>query len=688
MRNLFRLYLTIILATACLQGLSAQGPTTVSGRVTDEKGEPFPYVNIYIEGTVCGTTTEEDGTFSFRYDGTEGTLCASMIGYEDFKTRLNPGQNYLIKLQPASSVLNQSVVVGSTFLLRGNSTWDKMEATDLVTGGAFMGNLATTIQSLPGAQASAESGTLRVRGGSDRENQVYIDGMRVLFPYTVSAEGTQKRLRFSPFIFEGINFSSGGYSSEYADALSGVLPMDTKDKSEITKSGINIANTGAGGGGTKAFRNGSVSFNADYIDLGWYGTFFPDNTDWIEPYRNLSTGLQWRAQTSPTGTLKSFTLYDFTHLVQATGDGRRMKIQENNIFSNLTYKDTDIRGWNVFAGAAVSARLRDYAEVLEAGDMYDENEGELHLKLRASKRIARHFRVSFGVEDMVHKYEDRYRFMDIDASSPLDFNYASANASLVWNPKSNLFIEMSGRGEYRTGSDRFSINPRLAVNYEAGPWKLSAIAGRYTQTPEIKWMLKDKALDDESCMHYVLGAHYSRNRHLFRAEAYYKDYDSMVLLENGLPTMEGNGFAKGLDFYYMGPAAKNLDLTFSYTWGLAGRRNGENPEMRVPDYFTRHNAYAMARYYLSPLRTIIAVTDRFASGRAGVAKPYNSLDLGITFLINPKLLVYTSVTNVTARKNNFGTLDGKKAIVNNDRSIYIGVYITLSGNTAYDVSNF
>ncbi|MBQ3916869.1 MAG: hypothetical protein II693_01890, partial [Bacteroidales bacterium] len=115
---------------------------------------------------------------------------------------------------------------------------------------------------------------------------------------------------------------------------------------------------------------------------------------------------------------------------------------------------------------------------------------------------------------------------------------------------------------------------------------------------------------------------------------------------------------------------------------------GENPEMHVPDYFTRHNAYAMARYFLSPLRTIIAVTDRFAAGRAGVAKPYNSLDLGITFLIHPKLLIYTSVTNVTARKNNFGTLDGKKAIVNNDRSIYLGVYITLSGNTAYDVSNF
>nr|PZN50891.1 MAG: hypothetical protein DIU61_14300 [Bacteroidota bacterium] len=38
----------------------------VSGRVTDELGNPLPGVNILIKGTTLGTTTDSNGTYGFK----------------------------------------------------------------------------------------------------------------------------------------------------------------------------------------------------------------------------------------------------------------------------------------------------------------------------------------------------------------------------------------------------------------------------------------------------------------------------------------------------------------------------------------------------------------------------------------------------------------------------------------------
>ncbi len=53
----------------------------VTGKVTDEDGNPLPGVNIIITGTLTGTITNVDGNYSIEVDDPDATLEFSFIGY-------------------------------------------------------------------------------------------------------------------------------------------------------------------------------------------------------------------------------------------------------------------------------------------------------------------------------------------------------------------------------------------------------------------------------------------------------------------------------------------------------------------------------------------------------------------------------------------------------------------------------
>lgn len=140
-------------------------------------------------------------------------------------------------------------------------------------------------------------------------------------------------------------------------------------------------------------------------------------------------------------------------------------------------------------------------------------------------------------------------------------------------------------------------------------------------------------------------------------------------------------------------------LLCSYSFNLARRKYQEYTELTTPQYATRHNAALVLKYTVSRLQTIIGLTDRFSSGRPyhnpnlsgwmnDEVKPYNTLDLGITYLASKKVIVHASATNILGRKNEFGRIDGQPVLASSDHFFYIGVFITLGKKAAYDVSSF
>ena len=72
-----------MMALCSAAALTAQG---VSGRVTNEFGEPVPFANVLVQETGLGTTTDDEGRYQLNLT-TEGSyrLIFSSLGYESYK---------------------------------------------------------------------------------------------------------------------------------------------------------------------------------------------------------------------------------------------------------------------------------------------------------------------------------------------------------------------------------------------------------------------------------------------------------------------------------------------------------------------------------------------------------------------------------------------------------------------------
>jgi Domain of unknown function (DUF4139)/N-terminal domain of unknown function (DUF4140) len=81
------------------------------GRVTDDKGQPVSYASVVIKGTTQGTTTDANGFYKIKANGTSQTLMVSSVGYESYE--FAAGNSFVnINLTPITSNLSEVVVTG------------------------------------------------------------------------------------------------------------------------------------------------------------------------------------------------------------------------------------------------------------------------------------------------------------------------------------------------------------------------------------------------------------------------------------------------------------------------------------------------------------------------------------------------------------------------------------------------
>ncbi|HQG68355.1 MAG TPA: carboxypeptidase-like regulatory domain-containing protein, partial [Paludibacteraceae bacterium] len=91
---------------------SQQSGKIITGRVTDNKGEPLIGVNVVEAGTTNGTVTDVDGNYSLKLTTSNPILNVSYIG---FKTQIiNVGNRSVvnISMEEETSFLDEVVVVG------------------------------------------------------------------------------------------------------------------------------------------------------------------------------------------------------------------------------------------------------------------------------------------------------------------------------------------------------------------------------------------------------------------------------------------------------------------------------------------------------------------------------------------------------------------------------------------------
>ncbi|MFA7472826.1 MAG: SusC/RagA family TonB-linked outer membrane protein, partial [Spirosomataceae bacterium] len=84
----------------------------VRGKVTDEKGDPLPGVNILVKGTQQGTTTDGSGNFALNVPNEEAVLVFSFVGYRSVELRVGSQTEINVALEIDEKGLEEVVVVG------------------------------------------------------------------------------------------------------------------------------------------------------------------------------------------------------------------------------------------------------------------------------------------------------------------------------------------------------------------------------------------------------------------------------------------------------------------------------------------------------------------------------------------------------------------------------------------------
>lgn len=688
--------------------------TTISGVVVNKKGIPVADANIYLEGTYDGSSSDEQGKFSFETSekGIQ-TLIVSYITFEPFLliAEVSKMNDLQITLQEDVNSLGTVMLSAGTFSTGNTSKMSVLKPLDIVTTASAVGDFVGALQTLPGTTTVAEDGRLFVRGGDAGETQIFVDGIRVFTPYTSTANNVPVRGRFNSFLFDGITFSTGGYSAEYGQALSSVLLLNTIDEPVQEKTDISVMSLGGELAHTKKWESSSLSLSASYINLTPYRAVFSDRNDWIKPFETASGEMVFR-QKIGSGLLKLYSAFDNTQFEVKQEDinfpeGIGFTLNNQNFYTNVSFSDTWNRGWSVFAGGSYTyakSKLRINEALI--GDL--ENSG--HLKLKVSKRFDNRFRMNFGIEQLVTDFDESYR--DSSQTARLDFNntIAAAFTEADWVFSRKIALKLGLRGDYCLLQDEGILSPRASFAYKTSKnGQLSLAYGDFFQQQDNGILKFNSKLESQHAQHYILNYQYAARNRIFHAELYRKNYNNLVVYEDSVLTpttvfsAAGEGYAQGLDLFWRdNESVRNLDYWISYSFLDTERKYKDYPKEAVPPFVNRHNLSIVTKYWINKWKSQFGTSYQFASGRTytdfntpgflqNKTKSYNDISLSWAYLLSQQKILFVSVSNVLGFKNvngyqyaNTPSPDGvfarREIQPSSDRFFFVGFFWTISSD--------
>ena len=691
------------------------GQTTISGKVVDEKKKPIEGANVFLDGTYDGTSSDAEGNFKFSTSA-KGiqVLKITFLSFESLEQNITV-ENYQQQTFTLRESVNSldAVVINAGMLQAGDKARvSVLKPLDIVTTAGSAGDIVSALQTLPGTQTVGESGRLFVRGGESDETQTFVDGLRVAQPYGASANNVPTRGRFSPFLFSGISFSTGGYSAEYGEALSSVLLLNTIDEPVQEQTEISLMTVGLGLSNTQKWKKSSLSVNTAYIDLAPYQVAIPQAVDWNRPFQSLSGEAVYRYQFD-NGLLKIYTAFDASRfdLNQENINSQikdRVNINNNNLYFNAVYKGFLVNNWQLITGMSYGLGQN---KIDLNQDFINNEENALHLKMKVFSKISNRFKVSFGGDYFNTKFDESYtpfqqNSVNTGYYAGISAFYSEADYFFSKKLAFNFGIRASNNDLLHT----LSASPRASVAYKTGKYNQFSFAyGKFEQAPKAEYLKYSNQFDNEKTQHYILNYSFAKEGTTLRAEAYYKRYTDLVKFDTQNPVYNstyensGCGYAKGLDvFWREDKRIKNLEYWISYSFIDTQRDYRNYSQEATPSFVAKHTASIVTKYWISSLRSQLGITYNFNSGRPyenpntdgflnEKTKTFSNLNLGWAYLISPQKILYFSMSNVLGTNNVFGyeyannpnqqgIYQSKAIVPTASRFIFVGFFWTISAD--------
>ena len=690
--------------------------TRVTGQVTDVNGEGLTGANIYLEGTYDGTTSNLDGQFILESSETgEQILRIEFIGFKGFQEAIVLDGRTIdlnqITLKEELNELNAVTITAGTFEAGDKKKSIALSSIDMVTTDGSSGDVYGALQALPGTTTVGESGRLFVKGGDSRESKTFIDGTLVYVPYSSSSPNTSVRGRFSPFMFSGMMFSTGGYSAEYGQALSSVLSLQTNAMQVEDQLNISLLSVGAELGGTRSWDKASLTSTVSYYNLAPYMKVVPQYTTWEKEPQSLAGDLSFRLKTGKSGLLKFYTTINRSGLttieenLNQPGSKIKYKLVNDNYFLNASWIGELRKDWILSTGFSYTNNMDKVA--MESMKINEALQGT-HAKLTLKHRISDRIKIMAGTEWYYKSFGMEYPGAETGKQTSYVNNTLTGFMESELYASSRFITRVGVRYEYSDYLKRSSLAPRLSTACKlGGAGQLSLAYGWFFQDPDDKYLLYTPGLEFERADHITLNYLYNKEQRMLRSELYFKNYKNLVKFdrseeqEYSFINNGGKGHAYGLDLFWRDKKSiRNGEYWISYSYIESLRNYLDYPQQAIPGFSSKHNLSLVYKHWIESLRSMLGTSYHYSSPRhynnpnskefnGELTKAYHSLNMNWSLLLRQNVILYFTVSNILGYEQEYGrsyaSTPGPGGIYNSTpilpsakRWFLAGCFITLS----------
>jgi vitamin B12 transporter len=562
---------------------------------------------------------------------------------------------------------------------------------DILTTGGANADIAAAVKTLPGAQQIGESEGLFVRGGAGYETKQYIDGTVVNNPFFSSIPDIATRGRFSPTLFKGTVFSTGGYSALYGQALSSALILESIDLPEQSQASASLSPLFVGGGFQQLANNKKSSWgvNYGYVNLALYFKVVKQKPDYFQVPAFHNADANFRFKTKNGGMIKYYTTLNLGELglrrpdIDSAGIKDAFGLKNINSYHNLSWKETLNNGWKMNLGLSysfnkdkISQQLQDqqndpqlFTQPWLQNKIFrlDNRQNLSQVRLVMDKKLSGISVIRFGGEYWYNYNKSKYN----GYTSLLEDHFKAIFSEADIYITNDLAAKVGVRAEHSSVIDKVNVAPRISVAYKTGKnAQVSLAYGDFYQKPENLQLLQSTDLVYTKATHYIANYQKMNRFYTFRAEAYYKKYDDLVKTSPSLNN-DGTGYARGFELFWRDKKSiKNLDYWISYSY-LDTKRNYLNfPTEMTPGFAAEHTLSVVTKRWVTDWKTGFNFTYSFATGRPyynlrnnsstgktdiadqGKTKSYNNLGFSMNYVptlgksTKNFIVLVASITNV------------------------------------------
>jgi hypothetical protein len=491
-KTIKRLFFLILLFTFSWLGAIAQ-TGAIKGFVFDkDNGEPCMFANVSVRGTGFGAATDVNGYFSIpKMPDGDYTVVITYVSYDSIvepfsitNGRIHSNTYYMNK---AAFVLDEAVVSAERQEMRNQIRISKVKVTpqqikQLPSIGSEP-DIAQYLQVVPGVTFTGDQGgQLYIRGGSNIQNLVLLDGMVIYNPFHSIG-------LFSVFdsdIIRTADIYTGGFNSEYGGRISSVMDISMRDGNPNRFSGKVSGSTF----GTKVMLEGPlVKFQEGKASLSYIlsgkTSFLEQSSTIFYPYINDGEGLP-------------FNYTDLYGKISLNSpDGSRVNLFGFKFSDDVSYQGLSSLGWNAYgvganmtvvpSGSTVMIKANmsysDYEIGLQSMDKYPSTSGMsgFNLGLDFLYFLGKNQFV-WGLEVLGFNTDFEYynsigRLLQQEENTTELGTYMKYKLNL-----GNLLIEPGFRIQYYASMGDISLEPRLGIKYNITEFlRFKFAAGIYSQ---------------------------------------------------------------------------------------------------------------------------------------------------------------------------------------------------------------